>query len=332
MFARCGLIGSLSNSIFVFLIMVKNKIEHLAEELAAKNHKHFIGEAGKSINVYEKATGQTISVSSENDFMLILTNGLLTNPYLVVGQDNEGILTVSWPKGVVCQTDDIGDVLNIFYSNRTYIHHIYEDLEFPFFFLKIGMLFSPQLYNSLRENPTKNIYDYSISQLTNDIHKERLGLTSSRTMDFGVQAAFLRENPWAETSNRESILKKSALELDFETIRKEKYNWAPSRLSSFYLMSDSEDNRWNLRGMFGKPNRKSIVVELKTTHLMSMIKVDYRWVEAYDTEKDPDFIENYWSSKPFVSGSQTWEYLYEGALEPINPEQIEFFKERPSKI
>ncbi|RQO69782.1 hypothetical protein DBR43_17130 [Pedobacter sp. KBW06] len=313
--------------------MHKDKLDQLGEEFKARNYPYFIKEAGQSINVYEKADQKEITISSINKFMVIPTQGMLSNPFLVACQSEDGIITVTWPNGVICQTDDYHDVLNIFFNDKIYLHHIYEDSEFPFFFLKVGMLFSPELYNTIREDPKLNIYDYTLTQLKNDLHKQKIGLASSRAHDYAVRAAFLREYPQSDPEARDKILKTSALELEFEAIRKEKYNWSPSRISGFYLVSDTFEGQTSLKNMFYKPGiRESLIVKLKTIGLMSMIKVDYRWVEAYTETNDPDYIINYWESKPFVSGSETWEYLYEGALEPIDPEQIAYFKIRPTKI
>jgi hypothetical protein len=307
---------------------LNRKLNQLIIELKKRDHPYFLRDQSQPITLHLKKTGENISISSDNEFLVIPTTESFNRPYLVVNVDNYETLTASTIKGIVCQSHDVLDISNLLFNDKIYLHHIYKDQQFPFIFLKMGMLFSPELYNKIRENPKTTIYEYCLSKLKHDIHKYDNGLVSSRANDFIVKASFFRENPNYNHKNQDRVLEISELELAFERVRKERHVWAPSRISGFYLVSDEMNDRENLRNMFYTPPRESIVVELRSFALMFMIKVDYRWVELYREDPNPLFIENYWNSIPVSANCSNWEYLYEGALEPSNAEQIQYFKDK----
>lgn len=304
-------------------------LDALRDKLIERREKFTLGSPGTQIIIRESG----LTIQSETPFIVIITKELLNRPFIVVNVNNEGIIFVGSNKGGICQTNELDDVINLLYSNKVYLHHIYERNPFPLIFLQQGVLFSPELYNSVRTDAKSTIYDYTNEELKNDLHTKDLGLTSSRGFDFGIYASKLRANEDTKYKpDAEKLLYKSDMELAFESVRRDVCFWAPSRLSGFYLVSDDMNDRLNLRTMFSREDRKSLLVEVKTTALMTMIKVDYRWVEQYHEDPKAEYIVNYWNSKPFCDNSTTWEYLYEGMLEASNSDQLEYLKGLPVEL
>ncbi|KQR72438.1 hypothetical protein [Pedobacter sp. Leaf176] len=60
------------------------------------------------------------------------------------------------------------------------------------------------------------------------------------------------------------------------------------------------------------------VIILRIAVRARIIKMDYRWFEEYARDRNTLYIRNYWQSKPFEDGSNTWEYLHEGGVFPLD--------------
>ncbi|WP_339924206.1 hypothetical protein [uncultured Cyclobacterium sp.] len=233
-------------------------------------------------------------------------------------------LRVSTPNQIpFCQTDDIEDVKNILTEDKKFIHLMDLADEFTDFMVNdIGAIFTPSMVSSLKGVFKPFIYSLSIEELRNDSFDEPIEFMSPRGYRNIKEASKIRKSKTSNFDETEvKILKMAEIELKFEEVRREICNWAPSRLSSIYLMDDTESSAGNLEYMFRNSTRRyPKVILFRHAGLARVIKVDYRWFEKYAEDKNIEYIKKYWQSKPFIPGSTTWEYLYEGGLFPLDEE------------
>ncbi|MBE9599952.1 hypothetical protein [Pedobacter sp. MC2016-24] len=222
-----------------------------------------------------------------------------------------------------CQTNDIEDVKNILTEDKKFIHTIDQADEFTDLMVNnIEALFTPSMVSFLKDQDKPFIYMLSIEQLRDDTFDKPIEFMSPRGYRNVIEASRVRKNKTSDYNEVElKIIEMGEIELKFEEVRREICDWAPSRLSAIYLMDYSESSAENMRKMFWNTIRKEPkVIIVCIAGLARIIKVDYRWFEAYIKEKNNEYIKNYWQSKPFVEGSTTWEYLHEGGLFPLDEE------------
>lgn len=51
-------------------------------------------------------------------------------------------------------------------------------------------------------------------------------------------------------------------------------------------------------------------------------RADTRWFDAYWKERRDDYIDGYWSGRPYSANEYRWEYLVEGVLKLSRDKQL----------
>jgi len=302
----------------------KTKLTKLAELLEEHKFGGILFKKGQEYDYIVEETNERITYPCHFDTLYTQTKGVINSPAFFTELINEHTLRTFGPNRVpYCQTNDVEDVKNILTEDKKFIHIIDQANEFTNLMVnKVGVLITPSMVTFLSDVDKPFIYMLSIEQLRDDSFDKPIEFMSPRGYRNVIEASKVRKNKSSNYSETElKIIQMGEIELKFEEIRREICDWAPSRLSAIYLMDYSESSADNMRKMFGNTRRKEPkVIIVRIAGLARIIKVDYRWFEAYTEEKNDEYIKNYWQSKPFVEGSTTWEYLHEGGLFPLDVE------------
>lgn len=294
------------------------KLTKLAELLERHGFAGILFFKGGQYDYIIEETNERITYPCNFDTLYTQTRGVINSKAFFTELLNENTLRTFGPNRVpYCQTNDVEDVKNILTEDKKFIHIIDQADEFTDIMVnKIGAFFTPSLVTFLKDTDKPFIYMLSIEQLRDDSFDKPIEFMSPRGYRNVIEASRIRKNRSSDfTEVEKQILNMGEIELKFEEVRREICDWAPSRLSAIYLMDYSENSADNMRNMFGNTNRKEPkIIVVRIAGLARMIKVDYRWFEKYTQEKKPEYIINYWQSKPFTEGSNTWEYLHEGGV------------------
>lgn len=127
-------------------------------------------------------------------------------------------------------------------------------------------------------------------------------------------------------SEKEDLIFKANLEIEFEKVRQKKFVSKPSRLSSIFVVEDSEDGRYCLRHIFisgiirGKYDPH--VLNVKILRCMAIHRGDVQWLDEYGRNPDEKAIEEYWLGNNF-NVTPIVEYFLEGIIVPKYKSQIE---------
>ena len=126
------------------------------------------------------------------------------------------------------------------------------------------------------------------------------------------------------------LIEKSDLEVAFEKGRL-KYNpLASSRLSSIFLAERSEQGRASIWKML---STKVYIVEVRVLYERSLTKADGGWFTAYQNGNRDDFIKSYWLGERCPDpGDSAWEYVFEGVIEIVNPDELEHIHKYGAKL
>lgn len=182
------------------------------------------------------------------------------------------------------------------------------------------------------------LYSCNIDDLYNNPQKCFSGLGSPCFRIIST-AAFLRNNwPLYDGYGKEKIfsekqkqqyIDKADWEIDFEKIRREKFNHKPSRLSSIYLVDDTDDGRITLQNMFSVATQTGMyrphILHVKIVLNIRYHHGDIKWIDEFAKNKDIKCIENYWQEIKYDSKPR-YEHILEGTIIPTQLEEIEFLR------
>lgn len=124
--------------------------------------------------------------------------------------------------------------------------------------------------------------------------------------------------------NTEYIMRKSALEAAFETVRKMTYNHLPCRITCFYIVEDNMEGHIVLGEMFGGIGRTTYdphVLKVRIQWLLKAHRGDSQWLNQFQLSGEIDTIHQYWRGEPF-NDDPRYEYLIEGMLHPCRKADI----------
>ncbi len=298
------------------------KLIQLAELLEKYAFGSILFLKGQRYDYIIEETNERIPFPCSFDTLYTQTRGVVNQRALFTELIDDNTLRTFGPnRAPYCQTNDIEDIKNILVEDKKFIHLIDQANKFTDIMLNnVGAMFTPSMVTSLKNINKPFIYMLSIDQLRDDLFDKPIEFMSPRGYRNVIEASKIRKNNALNYNEMElKILGMTEIELKFEEVRREVCDWAPSRLSAIYLMDYSEASADNMTEMFGNTQRKEPrVIIVRHAGLVRVIKVDYRWFEEYIKDKNNQYIKNYWQSKPFVEGSTTWEYLYEGGLFPLD--------------
>ena len=215
-----------------------------------------------------------------------------------------------------------------------YIHAIDLNDFYPCHNLRFtGRLQTPNFLAKIDHNLAlthKTIEQFSIDELR--VNGTQECVVTPRTMNALFKAAILRRNQKmvngydeeilisAETRN--SILKISEIELDFEEVRRLYPHQSVSRLSCLWLAERTQFGEKHIKKMLGDVFILNVVI----TRKCAMSRVDTEWFDMYWNEQKTKYIESYWSGVPF-SEKPKWEYLLDGEIQIEDNEQLEYVKQ-----
>nr|WP_121272654.1 hypothetical protein [Pedobacter schmidteae] len=300
----------------------RTKLTDLAELFEKHGFGSILYFKGSQYDYIIEGTEKRITYYCDFDTLYTQTKSLINSTAIFTELIDENTLrTHAFNRVPFCQTNDIEDIKNIITEDKKFIHTIDQADEFTDIMVNnVGTLFTPSIISFLRDRDKPFIYMLSIEQLRDDTFDKPIEFMSPRGYRNVIEASRIRKKKTSDYNEQElKIIEMGEIELKFEKIRREICDWAPSRLSAIYLMDYSESSADNMRIMFENTRRKEPkVIIARIAGLARIIKVDYRWFEAYTEEKKDEYIQNYWQSKPFVEGSTTWEYLHEGGLFPLD--------------
>jgi len=125
--------------------------------------------------------------------------------------------------------------------------------------------------------------------------------------------------------DKEQILFKADLGINFEKIRRNEFSHKPSRMSSVFVVEDSWEGRLCLSQMFyqGYSSGKyaPFIFNVKVVVCLFSHKGDIQWLDEYRETQNVECIREYWRGNAFNS-SPIYEYFLEGTIIPNNREQI----------
>lgn len=113
-----------------------------------------------------------------------------------------------------------------------------------------------------------------------------------------------------------------SIELEFEEARRRICPESASRLDCLYV----SDNKGTIRQMF-RDDSNLIILKVHIVEALRFTRADFKWMEKYYDEKNPQNIENYWHSVPYDDEVNNWEYLVDGLIMLDDPEGIETLRE-----
>ncbi|MFC5282098.1 hypothetical protein [Pedobacter alpinus] len=301
----------------------ENKLNDLGKLLAKDNIGSIYREKGSPYHYLIEETNECRDYVCDYNTLYIQTPSLVDTKCIFTELRNNNILFTYGPNRVpFCQTNDILDVRNIIINDKKFIHCIdLSDGVTQMFANEVGAFFTPSMITFLRKIDKPFVYLMSMQELRNDMSDKPVEFMSPRGYRYLIEASKLRKDKKEGYNEKELLLLKNCeIELSFENKRREICDWAPSRLSAIYLMDDTLASSENIASMFSEKRLKPKVILVNIAGLARIIKVDYRWVEAYFEEPKVEYIENYWHSLPFQDNSTTWEYLHEGGLFVLDEE------------
>jgi hypothetical protein len=157
-----------------------------------------------------------------------------------------------------------------------------------------------------------------------------LGGLTPTAGDYVFLARKLRRGTKGLRVDTDKILRRSEIELKFEEGRRKYAPNAVSRLNCIYLVDDETV----LRKMF-EDYSKDYVFKVKISQQMNCSKVDVQWYHRYwdthsITSDDEDYwgidkeeyIKKYWTSFPSDKSDNNWEYLVDGLVGLVDPQDI----------
>ena len=130
---------------------------------------------------------------------------------------------------------------------------------------------------------------------------------------------------WTTPDEASRLLRIGDMELEFERVRRSVAPTAASRLASLYVAEDSEIGRAHVRQMLGAD---VMILQVSIPLAIRVTRVDTAWFDLYAAEGKEEHIIHYWSGHPLDESCPTWEYLVEGAVEAVDPEELEFVRAR----
>ncbi len=156
-----------------------------------------------------------------------------------------------------------------------------------------------------------------------------LGVPTPRATWYVWAAAWVRrgghggigtEDPkWLPRAELDQILRLGDIELAFEEARRSLLPDGASRLASLYLADDSDVGRAHIRVMLGSD---ILILRVTIPLALRVSRVDTKWFDLYCHDPKPEYIENYWLSRPFDPETPTWEYLVDGMIEVDDPDGL----------
>jgi hypothetical protein len=108
------------------------------------------------------------------------------------------------------------------------------------------------------------------------------------------------------------------VELAFERQRRESTPEAASRYGCLWLAENDDRGRAHITSMLPEV----CIMTAKVVDLHRLTKCDTAWFDAYFENRNPEFLEAYWSGVPMKEEDPHWEYLLEGLLQ-FDPGQID---------
>ena len=145
---------------------------------------------------------------------------------------------------------------------------------------------------------------------------------NSPKMYYIFKKSLLSNKPTAELSDREKKeIRIADTEITFERIRRDIAYDFPSRLSSLYLVENSDLGRSILSGMFAHSSVEPYVVEVDIINQFALCRCDSAWVDKYNEDPQEAFVTNYWQGISFDDHYPRWEFLLEGSVAMTNADE-----------
>lgn len=132
----------------------------------------------------------------------------------------------------------------------------------------------------------------------------------------------MENTQWLPREKLDRILALGDIELELEETRRKVAPEEASRLCALWVAEDSEAGESHVRAMLGPDVlvlRVSIVAAIRFT------RVDTTWFDLYCQSRKAEYANKYWSGTACDRGPK-WEFLVEGCIEAIDPEQLEYIR------